>query len=154
MALADQHGEIHAAIPGLARAANVTVKEAEKAIELFMSPDKWSRTQDHHGKRLEKIDGGWRLLNFEHYRSLMSAEERKEYKRRKEQERRDRKKSMNVHDCPRVDKNGQISAEAEAEAEAEKKEETTPKTKPMTQKNVLTTAQLAHARALPGQECY
>jgi len=70
LALADQNGEIHATIPGLARMAGVTIEDAEVAISKFLGPDKYSRTSDHDGRRIVEIDGGWELLNHEKYRKM------------------------------------------------------------------------------------
>lgn len=78
LALSDQHGEIHASVPGLARVAGVGVNDAEVAIEKFLSPDKYSRTPDHDGRRILEIDGGWMLLNHEKYRKMASKEDAKE----------------------------------------------------------------------------
>ena len=78
LAMADQHGEVQAAIPGLAKRAGVTIEEAEKAIETLSSPDKYSRTPDHEGRRIAKIDGGWEILNHAKYRFEASLEDRKE----------------------------------------------------------------------------
>lgn len=96
MALADANGEVHASIPGLARAANVTLRKAEDALATFLAPDSYSRTKDNEGRRLEVIEGGWRLLNYDHYRRIMSADERREYKTRKQREYRERKQGGNV----------------------------------------------------------
>src|SRR5687768_11367511 len=64
LAKSNRHGEVYGSVPGLARLANVTLAECEAAIATFMAPDKWSRTPDNEGRRVEAIDGGWRLLNF------------------------------------------------------------------------------------------
>ena len=81
LAMADASGQVYAAVPGLARRANVTVKEAQDALDAFMQPDPWSRTPDNDGRRIECIDGGWRLLNHGKYRALRSTEERRAAKR-------------------------------------------------------------------------
>lgn len=78
MAMADRHGEIQAAIPGLAHRARVTLEETETALAAFMAPDKYSRTPDQDGRRIEAIDGGWRLINHRKYTQMMSEEDRKE----------------------------------------------------------------------------
>ena len=121
LAMKDSYQEVHAALPGLARAANVPVEDTELAIKKFLSPDIYSRTKDHEGRRIEEIPGGWRILNGEYYRKLMSIEERREYKRIKEAERRARLRGRSVDNVDKrghsVTKRGQKLAEAEAEAE-------------------------------------
>lgn len=81
LAMADRNGRVFGSVPGLANRARVTVDEARAAIASFLSPDPDSRTKDHEGRRIEEIDGGWRLLNHAKYRALRDDEARKEYKR-------------------------------------------------------------------------
>jgi hypothetical protein len=70
LATADQYGRVFGAVPGLARRANVTLREAETALATFLAPDPYSRTTDFEGRRIEVIDGGWRLLNHGKYRGM------------------------------------------------------------------------------------
>ena len=77
LAMADQHGEVSASVPGLAAMANVSVEACEGALEALSSPDKYSRTPDNEGRRIAACDGGWRLLNHAKYRHLASAEDRR-----------------------------------------------------------------------------
>lgn len=73
----DFHGRVYASIPGLANLARVTVEECESALETFLAPDQYSRTPDNEGRRIEVIEGGWRLLNYELYREKRDPEARK-----------------------------------------------------------------------------
>jgi len=122
LAMADKHGRIWGSIPGLANRARVPVDDARIAITTFLSPDPDSRTPDHDGKRIEPIDGGWRLLNYKKYRGVRDEEERRTYKANKEAERRERLRGQNGQTWTGVDPNGH-NAEAEAEAEAVKQEQ-------------------------------
>lgn len=88
LAMADRNGRVFGSVPGLANRARVSVDEARTAIQSFLSPDPDSRTKDHEGRRIEVIDGGWRLLNHAKYRALRDDEARKEYKREWIKERR------------------------------------------------------------------
>jgi hypothetical protein len=81
LALADARGHVEASIPGLADAARVTIAECEEALRSFMSPDPYSRTTDHEGRRIERIDGGWRLLNHAKYREPRDPERRRDQNR-------------------------------------------------------------------------
>ncbi len=72
---ADQDGYVASSIPGLARDAEVTIEECEDALGHFMSPDRYSRTKEHEGIRIEEVDGGWVLLNHKKYRELRSREQ-------------------------------------------------------------------------------
>lgn len=95
MAMSDRNGEIHASIPGLASRTGVTLAECEAALTCLLSPDAYSRTKTDEGRRIAVIDGGWRLLNHGKYRALLSAEERKEYNRVKQQQHRAALKNVN-----------------------------------------------------------
>lgn len=81
LAMADRHGRVFASVPGLAHRARVDVADAEKAIAVFMAPDGHSRTKEFKGRRIEEIDGGWRLLTYEKHRALRDEEAIREAKR-------------------------------------------------------------------------
>jgi hypothetical protein len=57
------------------------LEECEHALGTFLAPDPYSRTRDHEGRRIEQIDGGWRLLNHAKYRDMQDAEKRREQNR-------------------------------------------------------------------------
>lgn len=78
---ADKAGKVYASIPGLARIANITLVECEEGLRCFQSPDPYSRTAEHDGRRVEAIDGGWRLLNHAKYDAMRNEAERREKKR-------------------------------------------------------------------------
>lgn len=86
LALANRDGVVEAALPGLANAARVSLKECEAALRKFTLPDPYSRTSANQGRRIERVEGGWRLLNYGFYRKKLSAEERREYQRIKQAE--------------------------------------------------------------------
>lgn len=95
LAMCDKHGEVYASLPGLAKQAGITLAECEMSLAKFLAPDEHSRTKENDGRRIEVIDGGWKLLNHAKYRALMSKEERREYNRLKMREWR-QKMSTNV----------------------------------------------------------
>jgi hypothetical protein len=82
LAIADAYGVVSASVPGLASVAKVPVSATRKAIQILLRPDPDSRTKDHEGRRIEEIDGGWVILNYQKYRDTLSVEERREYKAR------------------------------------------------------------------------
>ena len=136
LAMSDKQGEVMSSIPGLAKRSGVTIAECEQALQCLLSPDPYSRTKDFEGRRIESIDGGWQLLNHSKYRALLSAEERREYNRRKQAQYRENKKKSNVKECQTLSNNVNDMSitvnhnkqsvhitEAEAEAEANKKSE-------------------------------
>lgn len=96
MAIADRKGVVFCSIPGLASAARVSVEDCRDALEKFESPDLDSSSPEFDGRRIEKVDGGWKLLNYEKYRGMRSQEERREYQRIKQAEYRARKKPQST----------------------------------------------------------
>jgi len=79
LAMADQHGYVGASVDGIARRAAVTLDEAREALERFQQPDDLSRSSDHDGRRVERVDRGWHLLNYEYFRDLRDKEQRRAY---------------------------------------------------------------------------
>ena len=75
LALADRDGVVEAAVPGLAHEARVSRATCEQALAIFMAPDPDSRTPDHDGRRIEKCEGGWRLLTYEMHQERKSADD-------------------------------------------------------------------------------
>lgn len=124
LARADQNGFVESSLPGLARVSNLTLEETELAIGVLMSPDKYSKNPANDGKRVEKVPGGYVLLNYEDYRSRRSSEERREYMREYMQEYRknsttDHQRKQNVNS---VNHGKPPLAYTETETETEKKQ--------------------------------
>jgi hypothetical protein len=124
LAKADRKGRFFGSIPGLANLSRVSLEECQKALDTFLSPDKYSRTPDNEGRRIEPIDGGWRLLNYDKFRAIRDEETVKESKRNYINKRRAAERA-GVENVENVDHGRPLSiqAEAEAEAEADKKKE-------------------------------
>ncbi len=80
--LADATGFVCAAASAIAREAGISAEVARRALELFQGPDDESRTPDNQGKRIEKVDGGYRVLNYEKYRErdYTNAERQKRWR--------------------------------------------------------------------------
>jgi hypothetical protein len=95
----------------------VTLDQCEDAIAKLSGPDRYSRTKDHAGQRLKDCDGGWQLINHAKYRAKMGADERREYNRVKQAERRQRM-SMTVND---ISGTSALSAHTEADTDTEAK---------------------------------
>jgi hypothetical protein len=72
---ASRDGIVYASIPGLARSANVTREQVEAALEKLMAHDPDSSSSDHDGRRIEVVDGGWRILNYEKYRDRKTKDD-------------------------------------------------------------------------------
>ena len=123
LALADKNGEVQGSVPGLARLAGVSVEACEKALEAFQAADRYSRTKDHDGRRVEPISGGWALLNYAKYRRMASVDDQKEKSAERSRRYRENKASasddQSVTDRDASRRNTEITREAEAEAEAD-----------------------------------
>lgn len=86
--LADEDGMVKGVEKGIARAANVSQDDFRKAIEVLEAPDLESQSQDHAGRRIEKVEGGWIVLNYAKYREYrtraqVKAAEKKQRQRTK-----------------------------------------------------------------------
>jgi hypothetical protein len=128
LAISDKNGEVQGSIPGLARIAGVPVEDTRAAVLKFLSPDPDSRTKDDEGRRIEEIDGGWHLLNYQKYRDMASRDESREAEAKRKARYRAkiaRNSELLSHDVGNVrDMSQNVPedlhiAEAEAEAEAE-----------------------------------
>lgn len=59
----------------LSRWAKKTEEETLKALEILSSPDtRRLEPQKFEGRRIEKVEGGWLILNAEHYQDRMKEE--------------------------------------------------------------------------------
>lgn len=130
------YGFVPAAGPGIIRMAMCSMDSGTEALVRLGSPDPESRTPDHEGRRMVRVDGGYIILNFIKYREKDNTTKERSARYRDRQRiiasRRDVVSSR--RDSPVfVTENHQAEAEAEAEAYIKP----TPKTK------------TARARAIP-----
>lgn len=112
LAIADAQGEVSGSIPGLANLARVDLDACERALAKLEGPDPYSRTKTDEGRRIRPVDGGWQIINYAKYRGMLSAEDRREYKRIKQREYRQREMST-------VSTSGQNGHKQRQKAEAE-----------------------------------
>ncbi len=113
LAMADKDGIAEGSVPGLADFARIPVEATRKAIARLSAPDPDSRSQEHEGRRIQAIDGGWQLLNHAKYRAKMGLDERREYNRLKQAQYRSRlNPSITVNDNVRCVDNTEAEAEA------------------------------------------
>ncbi len=117
LAMADQYGRVMGSVPGLANRARVPLDDARAAIRAFLDPDPDSRTKDFEGRRIEEIDGGWRLLNHAKYRELRAEDDRREQNRLAQARARDRKRDESAKVSTRQHESAE-SAHTEADADA------------------------------------
>lgn len=92
LAMADRNGIVYGTRIGLARLANIEMTPFDAVgdpdcdpFAKLMAPDCESgdilRNPENQGRRIEEIEGGFRLINFNHYQTLMASDTRKEQNR-------------------------------------------------------------------------
>ena len=83
LAKADSKGMVRASCSGMRRASNVNPEEFDSALKSLESPDPDSRSSEHEGRRIEKVEGGWLIFNYAKYRAFSySGSEEAKRKRR------------------------------------------------------------------------
>lgn len=87
-------GRVESSVSGLARFANVTPTECRAALDILSGPDLDSKSVEWAGRRIERVEGGWDILNFKKYRDLRSPKQIADAHR--QQEHRDRKRDVTV----------------------------------------------------------
>jgi hypothetical protein len=81
LAMASPKGIVHAAIPGIARRANVTIEAAQKAMKILEAPDPYSRSTAFEGRRVGRDGRDWIILNFDEHRRRQAEDDERERKR-------------------------------------------------------------------------
>jgi hypothetical protein len=97
LAMADKNGYVAASVPGLASRARVSLDKTVRALSVLSGPDKWSRSKEFDGRRIEEAAGGWSIMNYTKYAKIRDEEERKEYMRNYMRKRRVNKTVSNVN---------------------------------------------------------
>jgi len=113
--LCDADGLARATAPGLSRTSGVSLKKVRESLKLFQAPDPDSRTSGQEGRRIERAEGGYMVLNYLEYRNVRDRDTRRKQWREAQARRRQRLSSPVITGQP-----PSAHAEAEAEAEAEK----------------------------------
>lgn len=86
---------------GLAARAHKTEKEVIDALKVLSSPDKKRlEPQPHDGRRIQRVDDGWLILNGQFYEDMMREVNRRVYKARKQREYRAREKAKQAGALP------------------------------------------------------
>lgn len=91
LALSNRFGLVKASTSGIQRSANVSVEQCEEAMDILQAPDLDSRSLDFDGRRIERVDGGWKILNYERYREFTYSDSEEALRQRKC---RDKKKAV------------------------------------------------------------
>jgi len=98
--LADKYGVVDMTAGAISRRTTVPLEIIQKGIDALEQPDPESRTPDEDGRRIVRLSNdrawGWQVVNYEHYRNIRSADERREYMKNYHREyRKQRKQPVN-----------------------------------------------------------
>ena len=99
-------------VRNLANRAMVTVEEATAAVQTLENPDGESANKEHDGRRIERVDGGWMILNAGLYRDIVTRTEKLRLNRERVARHRAKKSGNAVGNAP------VMQSEAYSEAES------------------------------------
>jgi hypothetical protein len=89
----------------LAARTSIPLEVIHAGIETLEAPDKYSRSPEHEGRRIERLDArrpwGWRIVNHEKYRALKDPETVREQNRLRQQRKRERDPEGDCHAASR-----------------------------------------------------
>jgi hypothetical protein len=71
LAMKDKAGFVESTMPGIQRFAAVTIEECRDAIRVLEEPDPESKSSEHEGRRIQRVEGGWLILGHERYLKKM-----------------------------------------------------------------------------------
>lgn len=83
-----------ASIGNLAHRARLTMEETTEAVKCLEAPDKESSDPDNEGRRIERVPGGWMILNAKKYRELVTRTVIKEQNRIRVARHREKKRPV------------------------------------------------------------
>lgn len=78
---ADPKGYVSMTDSAIARRIGASMDEVTWGLDQLSSPDPRSKTLDFEGRRIERLEGtgyGWRIINFENYKAMKSADDMRE----------------------------------------------------------------------------
>lgn len=120
LAMVDAEGRVEASPSGLARRANVTLAECRKATDTLEAPDLESKSPEWGGRRIEKVEGGWVILNYKKYRDRRSPKQIADAKRQQKW-REDHPRGRDVTECDVTPGHAPASAATSTATSASKK---------------------------------
>ena len=101
--LCDSHGIVDMTHEALHFRTGIPIEIIKEGVSELESPDKRSRSSKHGGRRIVRLDEhrdwGWKLVNHEYYRDLVSAEDRRDQAKLRKRRQREREKSKDVTPC-------------------------------------------------------
>ena len=117
----DEEGFVQfASAANVAHRARVTIEESEAALKVLESPDVNSADPSNEGRRVEKVPGGWMILNSKKYRDLVTRAVIQEQTRLRVQKHRE-SKNGSIEPC-NAECNAPVTP-SEADTDTKTKEE-------------------------------
>lgn len=81
--LADSKGIVDMTPQAISGVTSIPLDIIKKGLAVLTEPDESSRTEGHEGVRINRLDDhrewGWYLVNYDKYKNIRSAEDRREY---------------------------------------------------------------------------
>ncbi len=104
--LCDADGIVDMTPQSITRRTGIPIEHIKAGIEILEKTDKYSRTPDQGGKRIERLDAhrpwGWSIVNHEKYKHLQDSDTVRAQNRERKQRQREKEKSRLVtvgHGC-------------------------------------------------------
>src|SRR5579859_4956422 len=92
IALSDSQGVVDMTHEAIHRRTNIPLDIIQRGVTELEKEDSRSRSPEADGRRIERLDAhrdwGWRIVNYSYYRTLASAEEKREADRLRLQRKR------------------------------------------------------------------
>ena len=83
--LADKYGVVDMTPDAISRRTTIPLDIIQQGLKHLLEPDPHSRSPNEGGRRITTLsdtrDWGWQIVNYDNYRKIRSAEERREYMR-------------------------------------------------------------------------
>ena len=110
-----------AAVGNVAGRARVTIDEAKAALDILAAPDPESSDPENEGRRIERVSGGWIVLNAIKYKDIVTRANAQDKTRERVRRFREKNKIGNADVTPRNDDVRQSVSDTEANTEKEQK---------------------------------
>lgn len=134
LALTEPTGLCPATAPGIASRAQLPLERVEIILAKLESPDKHSRSLEEEGRRIERVDGGYNIVNYLKYRAKRDPDERKEQVREAVARHRAKKKGViPVSQGNPMKAQEEVEGDVEVEAEVEEKQKKDSSSPPVTE---------------------
>ncbi len=98
-----------ASVANVAHRARITDEESEQAIKILEGPDPNSADEENDGRRIEKVPGGWMILNAQKYRDLVTREMIREQTRKRVARKRAKDKGVTLCNADVTPRNAKVT---------------------------------------------